>query len=85
MRTKPQPRIPTANDWHNLALLETLYELHENFSSHAQSINELFYFYVQNCTETGEDFSLNHTDVYRVLEVVTILQQLRDPIQEKLE
>ena len=82
MCTPSPTRILTANDWHNLALLETLYELHENFSSHAQSINELFYYYVQNCTEKGVDFDLNPIDIHLVLEVVTVLQQLKDPITE---
>ncbi|EHQ44002.1 hypothetical protein [Myroides odoratus] len=79
MGTNDQPHTLSANDQHNLALLEALYDLNPSFAAYAQSINELFYYYVQNCTEKADDFLLNPLDVQSILEVVHTLQQLKEP------
>lgn len=80
MNTTNSPRIVSANEQHNLALLEALYELNPNFASYAQSINELFYYYVQNCTERADDMLLTSTDISSILEVVHTFQQMKDPL-----
>jgi len=79
MSTKPQPSTLSKKDSHNLALLQELYDLNPDFASYAQSINALFYYYVQHCTENADDFFLNSTDVLQVLEVVQTLQKLKKP------
>ncbi|WP_158961848.1 hypothetical protein [Myroides fluvii] len=79
MSTKPQPSTLSKNDSHNLALLQELYDLNPNFASYAQSINALFYYYVQHCTENADEFFLNSSEVHQVLEVVHTLQKLKKP------
>ena len=49
-----------------------LYDLNPNFSVYAQSINELFYYYVQHCTNNEDELLLTSTDIHNILEVVTI-------------
>ncbi|WP_410877819.1 hypothetical protein [Myroides sp. DW712] len=49
-------------------------------SDYAQSINELFYYYVQNCTERTDDMLLTSTDISSILEVVHTFQQLKAPL-----
>lgn len=80
MNTNPQRQVLSSIDQHNLTLLEELFDLHANFTSYAQSINELFYFYVQDCTEKGNDLFLNAADIHRILEVVNLLQKLKEPM-----
>ncbi|MDM1408190.1 hypothetical protein [Myroides sp. DF42-4-2] len=72
------PFLHTDSEQHNLALLQALYEQQASFTAYAQSINELFYYYVQHCSSQGDDFFLTPTDVHRVLEVVTLLHQLKE-------
>ncbi len=79
MSTKPQPHMLSKNDSHNLALLQELYDLNPDFASYAQSINALFYYYVQHCTENSDEFFLNASDVHQVLEIVHTLQKLKKP------
>ena len=71
-------------DQHNLALLAALYEVNADFASYAKSINELFYYYVQHCSSQGDDFFLTPTDVHSVLDVVNLLQQLKEPVPQVL-
>ncbi|MBB1148913.1 hypothetical protein H4K35_02010 [Myroides sp. NP-2] len=80
MSTKPHTQV-RSTDQYNLVLLEELVDLHTNFTSYAQSINELFYYYVQHCTDKGEDLFLDTSDVHRILQVVTLLQRLKEPVQ----
>lgn len=79
MSTKPQPCMLSKNDSHNLALLQELYDLNPNFVSYAQSINALFYYYVQHCTENADEFFLSSSEVHQVLEIVHTLQRLKKP------
>jgi len=81
MSTNPShPIVLSAHDSHNLALLAALYEHRASFTAYAQSINELFYYYVQHCTDQADDFFLTATDVHSVLDVVNLFQQLREPV-----
>ncbi|MBB1140353.1 hypothetical protein [Myroides sp. WP-1] len=79
MSPKPQPHMLSKNDSHNLALLQELYDLNPDFASYAQSINALFYYYVQHCTENADEFFLNASDVHQVLEIVHTQQKLKKP------
>lgn len=79
MSTKPQHRVISANDWHNLSLLQQLYNHNPNFASYAKSIRALFFFYMHNCTQQSADFTLNTEDVQGVLELVNALQNLKHP------
>ncbi|WP_158960356.1 hypothetical protein [Myroides fluvii] len=69
------------NDQHNLALLHMLHEQNANFAAYAQSINDLFYYYVQHCTDNEDELLLTSTDIHNILEVVTTLQQLKEPVE----
>ncbi|MGG5576790.1 hypothetical protein ACPDHL_05525 [Myroides sp. C15-4] len=80
MSIKPHTQV-RSTDQYNATLLQELVELHTNFTSYAQSINELFYYYVQHCTDKGEDLFLDASDVHRILQVVNLLQQLKEPVQ----
>lgn len=79
MSTKTPPNMLSKNDSHNLALLQELYDLNPNFASYAQSINALFYYYVQHCTEHADEFFLDSSEVHQVLEIVHTLQKLKKP------
>lgn len=79
MSTKPQHRVISANDWHNLSLLQQLFNHNPNFASYAASIKALFFFYLHNCTQQNDDFALNTEDVQGVLELVHALQNLKHP------
>ncbi|WP_158963800.1 hypothetical protein [Myroides fluvii] len=72
----------SAIDLHNLAILQALYEQNANFSAYAQSINELFYYYVQHCTDNEDELLLTSTDIHNILEAVNTFQQLKEPIEE---
>ncbi|MDM1044444.1 hypothetical protein HX004_13885 [Myroides sp. 1354] len=82
MNALPQSPKFTNNDQHNLGLLATLYDLNPNFAAYAQSINDLFYYYVQHCTETSTDVLLTSTEINSILEVVNTFQQLKEPLLE---
>ncbi|MBB1140548.1 hypothetical protein [Myroides sp. WP-1] len=83
MNKPPQSQFQVINsDQHNLMLLHMLYEHNACFESYAKSINELFYYYVQHCTENGNDLFLTSTDIQQILEVVHTLQQLKEPLVE---
>lgn len=79
MSTTNSPRIVSVNDQHNLALLEALYDLNPNFLAYAQSINDLFYYYVQHCTDSSTEVLLTSTEINSILEVVNAFQQLKEP------
>lgn len=83
MNATPFPH--TDSDQHNLALLQALYEHRASFTAYAQSINELFYYYVEHCTDQADDFFLTPTDVHSVLDVVNLLQQLKVPVSLVLQ
>lgn len=64
-------------DRRNLELLNRLYEFHKSFKPYADTINELFYSYVQTCLHTKEQMQLDQNDVYNVFEVVKVLNELQ--------
>ena len=83
MSNSPLPQNQLIHiDQQNLMLLHMLYEQNDSFALYAKSINELFYFYVQHCTEKGEDLFLTQADIQRILEVVNTFLQLQDPLLE---
>ncbi|MDM1409093.1 hypothetical protein [Myroides sp. DF42-4-2] len=82
--TPTHPLLP-ANDLYILALLQSLFDQQASFTAYAQCINELFYYYVQQCTTQADVFFLNPADVHCILEVVTVFQQLKVPISNDLE
>ncbi|WP_353120195.1 hypothetical protein [Myroides odoratus] len=79
MNTPPSPQVFSTNDLHNLALLHMLYDLNPNFLAYAQSINDLFYYYVQHCTDSSTEVLLTSTEINSILEVVNAFQQLKEP------
>ena len=82
MTTCTAPSVFPMNDQHNLALLQVLYDLNPNFSVYAQSINDLFYYYIQHCTDTSTEVLLTSTEINNILEVVNTFQQMKEPLME---
>lgn len=79
MSTKPLHRVISDHDSHNLTLIQQLYNHNSNFAAYAKCITALFYYYMHHCTQTHDDFSLNTDDVQDVLELVHLLQNLKQP------
>ncbi|EKB05096.1 Uncharacterised protein [Myroides odoratus] len=79
MNTPHPHQVAPTNDEHNLALLHLLYDINPNFSAYAQSINDLFYYYIQHCTDTSTEVLLTSTEINSILEVVNAFQQLKEP------
>ncbi|MGV0756781.1 hypothetical protein ACTS9E_14525 [Empedobacter brevis] len=66
-------------DRKNLELLYKLGEHTQNFKPHAKSLNEVFYLYVHTCLFTQEQIQITNDDVYNVLEIVKVLNELQFP------
>lgn len=64
-------------DRRNLELLHNLGEFYEKFTDHAKSINEVFFMYVHTCLHTQEQLQISQNDVYNILEVVKLLNELQ--------
>ncbi len=79
MSTKPLRRVISDPDSHNLNLIQQLYNHNSNFAAYAKCVTTLFYYYMHHCTQTHDDFSLNTDDVQDLLELVHLLQNLKQP------
>lgn len=59
----------TMSQIHNLSLLEKMREFDQNFKTHAQSINTLFYSYIQVMQSHKEELALTENEIYSISEV----------------
>ncbi|MGG5508130.1 MULTISPECIES: hypothetical protein [unclassified Myroides] len=82
MSKLPLLETQVAIDRHNLAVLQALYDNNASFTTYAKSINEIFYYYVQNCTDNPDELFIDRTDVQCVLDVVNSFLQLQEPLLE---
>lgn len=72
-----QNNIEESIEQYNNSLILELGELHDNLIGHAESINRLFYYYIQNCVHKQENILMDQSDIYSVLEVVEFLKKLK--------
>lgn len=67
----------TENELHNLQVLKNLFEYGQCFTGYAKSVNNLFYYYIQNCIHKSDEIFLDQNDVYNLKEIVNALQDLK--------
>lgn len=61
----------------NLTLIQEFGEISCDFKSHAKSVSDLFFFYVQDCVLHNKAISLDSHDVYKIKEVINFLENLK--------
>ena len=62
---------------YNNALVKNLGEFSNEFNSFAESVNRVFYFYIQTCIQKKDEMLLDQADVYNIYEVVEFLRKLK--------
>ena len=62
---------------YNNALVKNLGEFSKEFNSFAESVNRVFYFYIQTRIHTKDEMLLDQADVYNIYEVVEFLRKLK--------
>lgn len=54
----------------------------DNFKTHIKSIDELFYYYIQECIHSGNDILISSDEIYNIMKVKELLELLGEFLKD---